>query len=328
MKATQGTTYNMLGSRLNDVAQKLEELRNIGATGKKLNKPSDDPAAIRPVFNTRKQISNVDRNLNTMGLSLDTMQSTDGYLNSVENTMQRVKEIMTTAANGSLNDQDRAVLADELSELRKQLLDTSNGMVNGKYMFGGYKVDTIPFVENPSYTKIGYVANDPNTWPVKYQGDGNATSLEITTGQQVQVNLTGSDLFFGTAAWDPADPTKQQLDSGRYNLFTELTQAEEALREPIQATRDAAIQTSLTDLEGAADQSRRLRSQLGNRANLVQTTMNDQQGVNTDLKQILSRYQDADVIEAFNNITQQETAFQAALSVTGQVSKLSILDYI
>jgi flagellar hook-associated protein 3 FlgL len=88
------------------------------------------------------------------------------------------------------------------------------------------------------------------------------------------------------------------------------------------------MQTSLTDLEGAAEQNRRLRSQLGNRTNLVQTTLDDQQGVNTDLKQILSRYQDADAIEAFNNITQQETAFQAALSVTGQVSQLSILDYI
>ncbi len=80
MKATQGTTYRMLGSRLNDVSTQLEELRNIGATGKKLNKPSDDPASIRPVLNTRKQLSNVDRYMETMGKSLDTMQATDGHL--------------------------------------------------------------------------------------------------------------------------------------------------------------------------------------------------------------------------------------------------------
>ena len=47
-----------------------------------------------------------------------------------------------------------------------------------------------------------------------------------------------------------------------------------------------------------------------------------------DLKQILSRYEDADAIESFNAIVQQESAFQAALSVTGKVSQLSILDYI
>lgn len=322
MKATQGTTYGLLGSRLNDITQQLEELRNIGATGKKLNRPSDNPAAIRPVFNTRKQISNVDRNLNTMGQALDTMQATDGYLGSVENIMQRAKEIMTNAVNGSLNDQDRITLADELSQLRKQLLDTSNGMVNGKYLFAGYNVTTQPFTETSPYNPISYKYDDPATWPVQYKGDNNATFLEITTGQEIQVNLTGSELFFGAANLDPTDP---QPESGRYNLFNELTNAEALIRkndDPV------AMQESLDNLEGAADQNRRLRSQLGNRANLVQTTMNDQQGVNTDLKQILSRYQDADAIEAFNAITQQETAFQAALSITGKVSQLSILDYI
>jgi flagellar hook-associated protein 3 FlgL len=61
MKATQGTTYRMLGQRLNQLTTQLEDLRKIGATGKKLNKPSDDPSAIRPVLSTKKQLSNVDR---------------------------------------------------------------------------------------------------------------------------------------------------------------------------------------------------------------------------------------------------------------------------
>ena len=121
MKATQGTTYRMLGSRLNDVSTQLEELRKIGATGKKLNKPSDNPASIRPVLNTRKQLSNVDRYVETMGKSLDTMQSTDGHLENVENIMQRAKEIMTNAINGILNDNDRNTLADELSKLRTRI---------------------------------------------------------------------------------------------------------------------------------------------------------------------------------------------------------------
>ena len=56
--------------------------------------------------------------------------------------------------------------------------------------------------------------------------------------------------------------------------------------------------------------------------------MDYQAGVKLDLKQILSRYEDADAIESFNAIVQQESAFQAALSVTGKVSQLSILDYI
>jgi len=335
MKATQGTTYRMLGSRLDNVSSQLEELRQIGATGKKLNKPSDDPASIRPVLNTRKQISNVDRYLETMGKSLDTMQATDGHLEHVENIMQRAKEIMTNAVNGTLNDEDRTVLADELAQIRNELLDAANGMVDGKYLFGGYEEDTVPFIKNSTYDPLTYNANDSSTWPYLYQGDENPTFLEISTGEQTQVNLTGNDLFLGASNWNTTDPTLNSTDTGRYDLFLELTQAEETLRtyddtaDPVtlQAMQDA-MQTSLDDLEGAAEQNRRLRSQLGNRASRVDTAMDYQEGVRVDLKQILSRYEDADAIEAFNNIVQQETAFQAALSVTSKVSQLSILDFL
>ncbi|MCL2458332.1 MAG: flagellar hook-associated protein FlgL [Desulfobulbus sp.] len=323
MKTTQGTTYRMLGARLNDVALRLEELRKIGASGKKLNVPSDDPAAIRPVFNTRKQLSNVDRYLDTMGKSLDTMQATDGHLEHVENIMQRAKEIMVNAVNGSLNNDDRAVLADEMANLRKELLDAANGMVDGKYLFAGYQQDTVPFVQNPAYDPALYDANDSSTWPYLYQGDENATSLEITSGEVMQVNLTGNDLFFGASTWDPANPTNNSTEAGRYDLFLGLTQAEEAIRN----NDPAAMQTSLGDLDGAAEQNRRLRSQLGNKAARVDSAMDYQSGVRIDLQQILSRYEDADAVEVFNDIIQQETAFQAALSVTSKVSQISILDY-
>lgn len=324
MKATQGTTYRMLGTRLNDVALDLEKLRSIGATGKKLSNPSDDPAAIRPVLNTRKQLSNIDRYLETMGKTSDIMAATDGHLEHVENIMQRAKEIMVNAVNGSLSDEDRTVLADELVQLKQEMLDAANGNVDGKYIFSGYQEDSKPFTINTSYTEAGYDANDHTTWPVLYNGDENATFIEISAGEQLQANLTGNELFLGTTSWDATGGTLNAIDAGKYDLFAEITQAEEAIR----ANDQTAMQTSLEDLDGAAEQNRRLRSQLGNRASRVEDSMLYQQDVRIDLEQVLSRYEDADAIEVFNDIVQQETAFQAALSITSQVSKLSILDFI
>jgi flagellar hook-associated protein 3 FlgL len=109
-----------------------------------------------------------------------------------------------------------------------------------------------------------------------------------------------------------------------------LTRTEEALRagnidDPLGA--GGGIQENLKNLDISADQNRRLRSQLGNRAARVDSAMQHQNDVNIDLKQILSRYQDSDAIETFNEIIQQETAFQAALSITSKVSQISILDY-
>jgi flagellar hook-associated protein 3 FlgL len=324
MKATQGTTYRMLGNRLNDLALQLEQLRKIGVTGKKLNVPSDNPASIRPVFTTRKQLSNVDRYLDTMGKSLDVMQATDGHLNHVENILQRAKEIMTNAINGSLNDADRTTFADEMAHLRRELLAAANSMVDDKYLFAGYEQSTIPFVENPAYDPLLYDPNDSSTWPYLYQGDENATSLEITAGELMQVNLTGNNLFLGTMTWDPTNPANNSTESGRYDLFLELTRAEEAIRN----NDEVAMQDSMRNLEGAAEQNRRLRAQLGLKASRLDAAIGYQQEVRTDLRQILSRYEDVDALEAFNNIIQQETAFQAALNITSRVSQLSILDYL
>ena len=322
MKATQGTTYRMLGTRLNDVAVDLEKLRSMGATGKKLSNPSDDPAAIRPVLNTRKQLSNIDRYLETMGKTGDVMAATDGHLEHVENIMQRTKEIMVNAVNGSLSNEDRTVLADELVQLKQEMLDAANGNVDGKYIFSGYQEDNKPFSINTAYTEAAYDANDHTTWPVLYAGDENATFVEISAGEQLQANLTGNELFLGSTSWDYTGINS--VDAGKFDLFAEITQAEEAIR----ANDQAAMQTSLEDLDGAAEQNRRLRSQLGNRAKRVESAIIHQEEAQIDLKQVLSRYEDADAIEVFNDIVQQETAFQAALSITSKVSELSILDYI
>ncbi|WP_456388254.1 flagellar hook-associated protein FlgL [Desulfolithobacter sp.] len=318
MKATQGTTYRMLGSRLDDITTRLEELRNIGATGKRLIKPSDDPSAIRPVLSMRKQISNVDRYLETMATSADTMQATDGFLEHVERIMQRAKEIAINAANATLNSEDRAVLADELKNIQEELADTANGIINDRYIFSGFEDKTIPFVKNDSFDPDLYDPNDSTTWPYTYQGDNNHVYLEISPGEKIQTNLTGAELFIGDSDLDGS------VDSDRVDIFAVLALTEDAIR---RGDMDA-LNVQQIQLDKAAEQNRRLRSQMGNRAARIDEAILHQQQVKIDLKQILSRYEDADAIEAFNAIMEQETAYEAALSITSKISRLSILDFM
>jgi flagellin-like hook-associated protein FlgL len=118
--------------------------------------------------------------------------------------------------------------------------------------------------------------------------------------------------------------------SGRIDLFTILTRTEEAIRAGNVDNIGGAggsIQAQIENLEIAANQNRSQRSTLGARAQRVDSAMVHQEDAQIDLKQILSRYQDADMLQVFNDITQKETAFQAALNITGRVSQISILDY-
>lgn len=342
MKVTENTTYRMLQTNLDRISSKLENTRFQGATGIKLNKPSDDPASIRPVLTTRTQIRHTERYLETMGVTLDKMESTDGHLAHVENIMVRAKEIAISSINSGMSTEDLSTLADEISQLRQELLDSANAKVDGKYIFSGYEENTIPFVENPAYIPAAvppalpvpgqYDPTDSTTWPYLYQGDNNPTELEITPGEYLETNLTGNDLFFGVSntTWADSPPAANQSDTGRIDIFSVLTRVEEAIRagnvdDPLGA--GGSIQTQIDNLELGADQERRLRSQLGNKASRVESAMLHQEDVKIDLEQILSRYQDTDAIENFNDIVKQETAFQAALSITSKVSQISILDY-
>ncbi len=341
MKVTQNSTYRLLETNLDRITNRLEDLREQGATGIKLNKPSDDPGSIRPVLNTRTQLRSTERYLETMGITHDKMQSTDGHLAHVENIIQRVKEIGINAANDAYSTQDFAVLADEISNLKQQLLDTANGTVDGKYIFAGYEEDTEPFVVNTGYLQPlpagtgPYNPADSTTWPVYYVGDANPTELEITPGELLESNLTGNELFLGinNAAMQLGGPTPPAIyasDPGRTDIFSAITRMEEAVRAgniDNPAGPGGSIEANLTVIDTAADQNRRLRSQLGNRATRVESAMQHQEVVKIDLQQILSRYQDADVIETFNDIVKQETAFQAALNITAKVSDISILNY-
>ncbi len=318
MKATEGTIYRALQGYLDDQTSRLEDLRKIAASGKRMSKPSDDPAAVRPLMSAKQEFNNAERYISNMGQSLDKMSSMETHMDQIENTLQRVQEIAINSINSSLDPATRQMMANELGQLREQLLDSANAQVDGRYIFGGYEEQTAPFSLNGAYVAGAYDPTNAATWPYTYNGDANATSLAISTGEQIQVNFTGAHLFHGDANNDG------NVDAGQVNIFAVVTN----LMESVTVGDTVTTQAEMANLEIAADQNRSLHGLLGNRMARIETSMAYQEDIKVDLLEVISRYEDADAIEAFNNMLQQETALEAALSVTSRVSQLSILDFI
>jgi flagellar hook-associated protein 3 FlgL len=169
MKTTLASTYRSLNSEMNRLTSTLEDLRNQAATGKKLIRPSDDPAAIRPVLSARSQIRATDRFISSLSTAGDRLANQDTYLDQAENLMVRAKEVAINAINGSLSEADMKTLADEVGYIKTEMLSIANAQVGGQYIFGGYKEDTQPFVENGDV--------------VTYAGDSNIKRLEASSGE-------------------------------------------------------------------------------------------------------------------------------------------------
>ena len=150
-------------------------------------------------------------------------------------------------------------------------------------------------------------------------------TVTVAPDSATDVTLSGSGL---AAVGMNADTLNGA--SGRIDLFSVLTRLEEAVRAGNFDNINGAggsVQAQIDNLEIAANQNRGLRSSLGARAQRVDSAMLHQEDAQIDLKQILSRYQDADILQVYNDIIQKESAFEAALNITGRVSQISILDY-
>lgn len=312
MRATQTTTYRSLQSFLDRTTEKLQTLQTQAATGKRLNRPSDDPTAISPVLSARTQIQNADRYTETIQSGLDRINNMDGYLDDIENTLVRIKEISIAAVNGSLSSADRQTYADEVGQLRDSLLDDSNAQIDGKYIFAGYSERTKPFTVNSAYP-------GPGQAPVLYNGDNGVQQLEISPNELIDINLSGNVLMKGDTDNDGTYP-----DSGAVDIFSVVTNIQEAL----QANDPDAVEAQMNDLDTAANQVRKYRSIKGNLGSRLETA-NDHMGqIKIDMESFRSRYEDADILDTITSLQQQEQSYQAALDVTGRISKLSILDYL
>lgn len=312
MRATQNSTYRTILNQLNSINGRLGSLQTQAATGKKLNRPSDDPASIRPVLFTRAEITGTERYTRTIDSGLDRVNIMDGQFDHMQNILVRVKEIAIAANNGTLDAQNRKTFANEVAQLQEELLAAGNAQVDGKYVFSGYEIHNESFSLNPAYDPV----TDPR--PVLYGGDTGEFKVQIGPVEQVKINVTGNVLLLGDADNDGV------TDPGAVDVFGVLKSLEEALNNNDQM----AVAGTIGDIDAAREQISSERSRLGNTGRRLEDAKERMLDAQVELESILSRYEDADLVETISNLTQQESALEAALSVTGRLSQLSILDFV
>ncbi|MGM0454031.1 MAG: flagellar hook-associated protein FlgL [Thermodesulfobacteriota bacterium] len=318
MKVTMGMNYRKLSAGLEDISSKMADLRQQAATGKKMSKPSDDPGAIRPLLNYKLASSSTDRYIKQVEATQGDMNVLDGHLDHLENIMVKAKEMNIAAMSDSANAEDRKTYADQVGQMFDEALQVANTQLNGQYIFSGYKESTQPFTENTSYDPDAYDSDNAATRPVAYHGDENVRAVEISPGKQIETGLSGNALFLGDA------DNNGQRDPGGVDLFATLKNLEDAMRN----NDEAKISEGLGQLENGADQVRRLRGNMGNTAWRIERAGEHLSEASNEFKKSISGYEDADIVEVFSRLLQNETAFEAALNVTSRVSRLSILDFM
>ncbi len=116
-----------------------------GGTQKKINKPSDDPAGIALVLNSRAEIESTDQYQRNLDTARGWLELTDATLQSVSSTLADIKVLAEQAATESMSPENRDQIATQINQLFGQLLNLSNVEFENNAIFGGHNYTETAF---------------------------------------------------------------------------------------------------------------------------------------------------------------------------------------
>ena len=181
----QSGVQNML-----DVNSQVALTQQQLSTGKKIQSPADDPVGSTRALQLQMEIDTRAQYQKNGDVVSARLSQEDTQLDSIQNAMQRVRELTLQAANtATLTQQDRADIAKELQQRSSELLGLMNSRdANGEYIFAGFKGNTVPFVQQGSPASA------------LYQGDDGQRLVQVGPSNFVAQNDSGADVFMNVPA--------------------------------------------------------------------------------------------------------------------------------
>ncbi len=168
-------TLQRLQSDLNEIQQQV-------ATGRRIQRPSDDPVGSARALNLRQSLETLDQYQRNAGLVENRLRLGEETLTGVTGLLQRARELSLQAANATQSNETRAFIATELRQQLDQLLALANTRdANDEYLFAGFQSGTQPFTR----TSSGF----------EYNGDQGQRFVQVSRGRQVADSDAGNRIF-------------------------------------------------------------------------------------------------------------------------------------
>jgi len=280
------TVLRDLNHRLTQMNKYQEQL----SSGRRLNRPSDDPSALLVAMRCRMQLDVNAQYKKNVDDAVAWLETTDFALREVLATLQRVREIAIAGANATLPPESMNALAGEVEQLKDHLGDIANTSHAGRYIFGG-----------------------TNTLEPPYDGGWNGNSdifeYEVSPGVTIPVNVDGVAIF----------------DSPTLPLFGVISD----LIDDLQNGDAASISgVRLDEIEQNVNNILSTLVEVGARTKRLEMGKERMEFLDVGVTNLLSKVQDADIAEATIKFRNQEYGYRATLAVAAGILQPSLVDFL
>lgn len=309
-RVTQSMMNSQLLGNINNNLNRMNKLQEQLSTGKKINKPSDDPVGITFALRYRSELKSNEQYTENADSALSQLEYFDTTLGQAGDIMQRFRELVVSGSNGTLEETSRAAIQTEISQLYNQMVEIGNSQFNGKQMFNGEMTETQPY----STVSLEETVVPPQTRAYNNDTDTGAIKFELSPGMTLQTNVTGSEVFGETINNEPTSDNVFKLLSDAYDMLG--TGDQKGLSNML-ADIDTRMNTMLTK-----------RAEIGARVNRVEIVQSRLTDAGINLESLQSKVEDADMAEVITNITTEENVYQASLSAGAKIIQPSLVDFL
>lgn len=272
--------------------RKYFDLMSQISSGKRIDKPSDDPGGMRAVVDIESMKAALEQYTTNINRGKNNLQLTESSLAEVSTLSSRAYTLVLQGANTSAGQEQRSAMASEIDSIQKRLLQISNTRNStGSYIFSGQQTD------RPAIT-LG--SNG-----ITYNGDNAPVLLEVSPDETVAANLPGDPIF--TDLYNTLDRIRLSLEGGNVSALSDIHVNE--------------IQQEIKNVNVA-------RGMVGGRLRQMDQIAATHGRRIDELTSDASDIEDVDITQAITELKSAESAYQAALQVTSQGFRLSLLEFM
>lgn len=365
MRITDKMTYNQTTRNLSKNRSEMSDLQDKAATQKRINKPSDDPAASARVLASRTEERGSRQFIKNINIARSFLEATDQALSELTEAVTRAKELaIQQSSDAGASSETKQAVAAEIKQIYDQTVNIGNRKLGERYLFSGYQTNSRPFESTGDYT-----------------GDDGDIRLQINKDAFVSMNLSGDKVLLGKGlGLDGMVDSKKAVPKDSIELQRDKIQEQERIEqnrqmeeEPVpirgpaslnpqspnvaagkaaisKATVDqggvnilsalkdfeiglrtndkSEIQNAIDSMEMALNQVVNARAQVGSRVTALNAANESLQKAIFDSKATASQLEDVDLFEVVSDMTKADSALKATMETSGKVMNMSLMDFL
>jgi flagellar hook-associated protein 3 FlgL len=300
VSTSTGSFFNRSLAQMAELRGQIERNRTQIATGQRIERGSDDPAAAAQLRSIARRGALAEVESENAARVGQDLAAASTEVEAVTALLQRARELAVKAANTPTGADGRQAIAFELEQLTEELFSRANGTaLTGEPLFAGLS-------SGAAFTRDA-LGN------VTYAGTLASGAVPVAPGTVIERGLPGSEVF------------EFDLNGTPTSAFAVLGGLAAALSggspDPV-----AAANAALEGIDAALDTTNRAQTILGTRMAWVEQVQQQQTDRGVALAERRSRVGDTDIAEAIGRLQQSLTALEASQAAFARVSSLSLFD--